>query len=106
TRNLAPPPAFYSLGATLSHALAGRPPFAASDPLTLVHAHIALQHEPLLALDARIPRQVSLIVDKLLAKNAEERYQSARGIAADLAECLRQYRLMHRVEPFPLGGAD
>jgi serine/threonine protein kinase len=81
---------FYSLGATLYHVFAGDPPFVLSDPLALVHAHLALVQTPLSELDSSIPPQVSRIVDKLLAKSPEDRYQSAVGIAADLETCLAE----------------
>ncbi|MCE9573319.1 MAG: AAA family ATPase [Deltaproteobacteria bacterium] len=96
----------YSLGATLYHMLAGRPPFADGDPLALVHAHIARVPVPLCELDPRIPEAVSRIVDWLLAKDPEDRYQSAPGIVADLADALRRLRLNGKVELFPLGLAD
>ncbi len=96
----------YSLGATLYHMLAGRPPFTGSDPLALVHAHIARVPTPLCELDPRIPEAVSRLVDKLLAKDPEDRYQSAPGIVADLADALRRLRLSGKVELFPLGLAD
>ncbi len=97
---------FYSLGATLYHMLAGRVPFADADALALVHAHIARAPTPLCELDRSIPETVSRLVDKLLAKNPEDRYQSAPGIVADLADALRRLRLQGRIDPFPLGLAD
>jgi predicted ATPase/signal transduction histidine kinase/CheY-like chemotaxis protein len=97
---------FYSLGAVLYHALSGRPPFGDADPLALVHAHLARAHRALAAVDGAIPVQVSKLIDKLLAKNPEDRYQSARGIVADLEECARQYRASGSVDAFPLGRSD
>ncbi|MCO4771779.1 MAG: AAA family ATPase [Deltaproteobacteria bacterium] len=80
---------FYSLGATLYEMLTGRLPFTATDPLELVHAHIALRPRSVGSLNSSVPDVVSSLVAKLLAKTAEERYQSAAGLAADL-ETLRQ----------------
>jgi len=97
---------FYSLGATLYHALARRPPFEGSDPLALVHAHIARAHVSLAEVDRSIPRQIARVVDKLLAKNPEDRYQTARGLLADLTECLVQYQSTRAVEDFALGRHD
>ncbi len=74
---------YYSLGATLYWLFTGRPPFVSDDPLELVHAHIARQPPPL----TRVPRTLAQVILKLLEKNAEDRYQSAYGILADLRRC-------------------
>ena len=68
---------FYSLGATLYELIAGRPPFPADDPLELVHAHIARPPAPLSTLVATVPDPLARVVERLLAKAPEDRYQSA-----------------------------
>ncbi|APR81149.1 High-affnity carbon uptake protein Hat/HatR [Minicystis rosea] len=78
----------YSLGVMLYEMLTGRVPFVASDPVELVHLHLAQRPVPPSALDPAIPPAVSDIVMKLLAKTAEDRYQTAAGLAADLRACL------------------
>ena len=79
---------FYSLGITFYEMLAGQLPFVAEDPLELIHCHIAKQPVSLQVLMPEIPPAVSEIVMKLMAKTAEDRYQSAYGIKADLEYCL------------------
>jgi predicted ATPase/signal transduction histidine kinase len=96
----------YSLGATLYTMLTGQPPFAARDPLELVHAHLARRPTPPAELDPTLPRVVSDIVLKLLAKAPEERYQSGFGLRADLEECLRRLQQDGTIAPFPLGQKD
>jgi predicted ATPase/class 3 adenylate cyclase len=96
----------YSLGATLYDLFTGQPPFATSDTLELVHSHIARTPEPLHQHNLTLPRLLSAIVLKLLAKNAEDRYQSAYGLRIDLGECLRQWQATGQIEPFPLGQHD
>ncbi len=97
---------FYSLGATLFELITGRPPFNSRDPLEMLHCHIALEPEPPHRIDPRVPKMVSMLVLRLLAKNPAERYQSASGIAADLKLCLEQVRSNGRVEPFSPGMQD
>ena len=95
----------YSLGVTLYQMLVGTLPFAATDPLEWVHCHIARQPTPP-AERASVPDPVSAITMKLLAKNAEERYQTASGLEADLRRCLAAWESHGRIAPFPLGAHD
>ncbi|MBO0352293.1 AAA family ATPase [Phormidium pseudopriestleyi FRX01] len=81
---------FYSLGVTFYELLTHRLPFETTDPLELVHCHIAKQPVTPTDIDANIPPVLSDIILKLMAKTAEERYQNAYGLKADLEECLRQ----------------
>jgi AAA ATPase domain/Protein kinase domain len=95
----------YSLGVTLYRMLTGVLPFDAVDPLEWVHCHIARQPTPP-ADRAEVPEPLSAIVTKLLAKNAEERYQTAHGLEADLRRCLAEWQSHGRIDPFPLGTHD
>jgi predicted ATPase len=49
---------------------------------------------------------LSAIILKLLSKNAEDRYQSATGIQADLEKCLQRLSPEDTIEEFPLGETD
>ena len=97
---------FYSLGATFYELLTHCLPFDTTDAMELVHCHIALTPVPPHKVNHEIPLAVSEIVMKLLAKTAEERYQSAWGIQADLLECLNQLQASGKISEFPLGSQD
>lgn len=97
---------FYSLGVTFYEILVGWLPYQCSDPMELIHCHIArIPPEPYV-LNPDIPRPVSDIIMKLMAKNAEERYQSADGLRFDLQICLRAYKKHGFIEPFRLARQD
>ncbi len=96
----------YSLGVTFYEMLTGRLPFQAGDALEWVHCHIARAPRPPADNTPGIPRVVSDIVIKLLAKTAEERYQTASGLKFDLERCLQQLETMGDIEPFALGEDD
>ncbi|AUX38985.1 uncharacterized protein SOCE26_003670 [Sorangium cellulosum] len=96
----------YSLGVTLYEMLTGVLPFRATDPLELLHSHIAREPTPPHERCPEVPEAVSDIVMKLLSKAAEDRYQSAHGLRADLRECLEQLEATGRITPFPLGRYD
>src|SRR5467141_1204322 len=95
----------YSLGVTLYQMLTGALPFDAADPLEWVHCHIARQPPPP-GDRAAVPEPLSAVTMKLLAKNGEERYQTASGLEADLRRCLAEWQSHGRIDPFPLGAHD
>jgi PAS domain S-box-containing protein len=97
---------YYALGCSLYELITGRRPFESPDALELVHCHIARVPLPPHEVKSSIPEAVSRIVMKLLAKNAEDRYQSAIGIRADLKKCLEQYEASGSIRPFPLSVHD
>ena len=97
---------FYSLGVTFYELLTGRRPFNEQDPLALLHSHLAKQPLALHEVHRNIPVALSNIVMKLLAKSAEDRYQSAFGLKADLIECKKQWRSDRAIREFTLGQKD
>ncbi|MBE9164366.1 MULTISPECIES: AAA family ATPase [Microcoleaceae] len=97
---------FYSLGVTFYELLSGKLPFETEDALELVHCHIARQPLSLPEIEPEIPLIVSQIVSKLMAKNAEYRYQTAFGIKHDLEMCLVQLQETGNIEQFALGTRD
>jgi len=97
---------FYSLGVTLYEMLTQKLPFETSDAMELVHCHIAKEPLPPHEHIAEIPLAVSAIVMKLLAKTAEERYQSAWGLKSDLESCLNQLQATGHISNFSLGSQD
>ena len=96
----------YSLGVVLYELLTGAPPFRSDDALAQIHWHIAGVPQAPARVDETIPPVLSDLVMKLLAKTPDERYQSADGLAQDLAVCARQWSARRRITPFPLGRRD
>jgi serine/threonine protein kinase len=80
----------YSLGATFYEMLTGLPPFVSTDPVELVHAHLARPPVPPVFANPAVPKLLSDVVLKLLAKMPEQRYQSAEALLADLHEARRR----------------
>jgi PAS domain S-box-containing protein len=96
----------YALGVTFYEMLTGTLPFTAADPMEWVHCHIARQPMPPNEQVVGVPGPLSAIVMRLLAKNAEERYQTAAGVEADLRRCLAEWEAAGRIGLFPLGTHD
>src|SRR6202163_5091807 len=96
----------YSLGVTFYEMLTGVLPFTASDALEWVHCHIARKPMSPSERAREIPGPIADIVLKLLAKKAEDRYQTAAGVEADLRLCLTALEAHARIDPFPLGAHD
>lgn len=95
---------FYSLGVTFFELLTAEVPFTTDDPMELVHCHIAQAVQ--FPKTTEIPEMLQAIVLKLMAKNAENRYQSALGLKQDLERCLQQLEATGEITPFELGKRD
>ena len=96
----------YALGVTFYQMLTGAMPFNAADPMELIHCHIARQPVPPRDSVPSLPMAVSDVVMKLLAKAAEDRYQTAAGVERDLRRCLTEWETRGLVDDFPLGQQD
>src|SRR5262249_39953281 len=96
----------YALGVSFYQMLTGALPFTATDPMELVHCHLARQPVPPAERVKDIPDAVSAIVMKLLAKRAEDRYQTAAGLESDLRRCQAEWENQRRIDDFALGAHD
>ncbi|NMG58676.1 GAF domain-containing protein [Geitlerinema sp. P-1104] len=97
---------YYALGVSLYQLLSGRLPFNADDPLEVIHSHIAKIATPLHQVNPSIPEPIAALVAKLMAKNAEDRYQSALGLKHDLQYCLEQWQQQGAIAPRELAQQD
>ncbi|MTJ49385.1 protein kinase [Dolichospermum sp. UHCC 0259] len=97
---------FYSLGVTFYELLTGKLPFISDEPMELVHSHLAKTAIPVHKINSHLPVALSAIISKLMAKNAEDRYQSAWGIRYDLEICLQQLQATNQIEFFRTGEHD
>ncbi|MHC2462442.1 trifunctional serine/threonine-protein kinase/ATP-binding protein/sensor histidine kinase [Bradyrhizobium embrapense] len=96
----------YSMGVTLYQMLTGRLPFEAADAVEWIHCHIARQPQRPETQTDGVPAPVGDIVMKLLAKNAEDRYQSAAGVLADLRRCQASWQSDKSIDGFRPGESD
>lgn len=96
----------YSLGATLYEFFTGHPPFAGQDPMELVHSHIARRPVEACEREPLVPKAVSNVIMKLLAKVPEARYQSTRGLVRDFEQCLNLVRRGAEDQVFELATHD
>jgi PAS domain S-box-containing protein len=96
----------YALGVSFYQMLTGVLPFTAADPMEWVHCHLA--RRPVAPADRlkEVPAALSAIIMKLLAKTAEDRYQTAAGLERDLRSCLIEWETQRRIDDFPLGEHD
>ena len=97
---------FYTLGITLYELLTGQVPFTTDDPMALIHQHMTA-HPPLVhRVNSDVPPLFSAIIAKLMAKNAEDRYQSAVGLKHDLKRCWDEWQANTGPIQFPLAERD
>jgi predicted ATPase/class 3 adenylate cyclase len=96
----------YSLGILLYYTFTGTLPFLSEDALEMVHMHIARSPQKPSTNVEDLPDIFDQIILALLAKNAEERYQSAFGIKKDLEKCLQQLLTKKRINPFKLSDQE
>ncbi|MEG3930008.1 AAA family ATPase [Microcoleus sp. T3_B1] len=97
---------FYSLGVTFYELLTGQLPFNSTDPMELVHCHIAKIPTPPINRVPSMGVMVNNIIMKLMEKTPELRYQSAVGLRYDLENCWQQWEENSNISQFTLGNRD
>ena len=96
----------YSLGVTLFEMVTGKRPFEAEDPLEVIHFHAAKLPPLAGSINPAVPPAVSAIIDKLLSKPADDRYQGGGGLRHDLDRCLQALESDGTIPPFELAQHD
>jgi predicted ATPase len=97
---------YYSLGVTLFELLTGSLPFSATDMMGWVHCHISKPAPNAREVDGAVPEMIARVVDKLMAKNPDDRYQSAHGLVKDLENCRAQWEGSGTIVDFALARHD
>ncbi|MDP5016106.1 MAG: serine/threonine-protein kinase PknK, partial [Dolichospermum sp.] len=97
---------FYSLGVTFYELLTGQLPFKSQNHLELVYCHLAKEPINPKQINSQIPQILADIIIKLMAKNPDERYQTARGIRNDLEICQQMLLTQGEICNFELAKRD
>jgi predicted ATPase/nitrogen-specific signal transduction histidine kinase/tRNA A-37 threonylcarbamoyl transferase component Bud32 len=97
---------FYSLGVTLYELACNKLPLFSADPAEMIYSHIAMNPVPACELDTNIPKTISAIISKLMAKRPEERYQNAAGIIFDIERCIEKITNNGMISEFELAAGD
>jgi len=97
---------FYSLGILLYELFTDNLPFGKDDPLEIIHGHLSKKPAPLATYLPQIPPVIDAIVQKLLNKNAEDRYQSTHCLLVDLETCASNLANFKTIDFFEIGALD
>ncbi|MBN8527327.1 MAG: protein kinase, partial [Planctomycetes bacterium] len=74
----------YSLGATLYHLLTGKTPYHGTNATEVLKAHVMDPLPPLQDLNPEVSDDVCALVERMMAKKADERYQTATEVVAEI----------------------
>ena len=96
----------YSLGMVIFECLTGKPPFLFDDPIAIIHSHLAETPGSVQSVNPDIPEILSQIIELLLEKAPEKRYQTAAGLAFDLKQCLKDWQKHKHISRFTLKQND
>lgn len=91
----------YAVGVTFYELLTGKLPFTTSDPLSLIHAHLTKPAISIDLINSNIPKVLAIIIDRLISKRVEDRYQNTSDLRLDLEQCLSKLNL-GKIEDFAL----
>jgi WD40 repeat protein len=91
----------YALGCTLYHLLAGKPPFPKGSLLHKIHAHATEQAKPLNVLRPEVPEALVGVVNRMMAKDPAQRYQTPNKAADALLPFVRSVTVVPVVKKAP-----
>lgn len=75
----------YSLGATFYHLVTGRPPYQGPSTAAILISHASEPLVPACQVDSSVPRAISDLIDRMMAKRPQDRYPSAKALLAAIA---------------------
>lgn len=98
---------YYSIGAIFYEVFSEKKLFGdVKTTVEIIYKHMAKKPVSVNEINREIPETVSEIIDKLLSKNCEERYQSAAGIKYDIQKCIDMLKIEGKIIKFKLGEND
>jgi serine/threonine protein kinase len=87
----------FSLGSVIYFMCTGRPPYRSDSPMAVLNRICHEPHRPLDAVNSDVPIELADLVDRLLAKNPQDRFATAADVESRLADLLARLQQGQRL---------